>query len=132
MNEDIKKEFINILDAQLIGCILYILSLIIAIFIIIDAKIKLENKKGLFTTEESQNILFFNKTLIIVLLIFFLLLNYKEKDINESLKQPIEDNNLQILASYLSLIAGIIGLYIVIKDYEDTPIQIGEIENNYL
>lgn len=130
MNEEnIQNQQLFIIDGQLIGCILYIISLIISIIIILDQRKKALNKDGYLTNKESQVIALLNKILILALILWFLYLNIKAKNLSEDTNQDTSALEKQIIASVISVIPALIGLYVVITNFSNTNLQTSEIEN---
>lgn len=133
MNEqDIQNQQLFIIDGQLIGCFLYILSLVISITIILDQRQKALGKDDFLTSEEAQNISLLNKILIVGLVLWFLYLNNKAKELASNTNQYTSALELQIAASVISLIPALIGLYVVATSFSDSNLQTAEIENPYV
>lgn len=132
MNEqELQKDQLFIIDGQLIGSILYILSFIATIIVIVNQRKVALNKDGFLTTEESQIIITLNKIFILLLLLLFVYLNFKSKKLAKNTNQDTSSLNLQIIASIISLVPALIGLYVVINDFSATNFQTAEIENPY-
>lgn len=132
MNEhELQKEQLFIIDGQLIASILYILTFVVTITIIINQRKVALNKDGFLTTEESQVLILLNKIFILLLLLLFLYLNYRSKKLAENTNQDTNALNLQIIASIISLVPALIGLYVVITDFSNTNFQTAEIENPF-
>ena len=132
MNEqELQKDQLFIIDGQLIGSILYVLSFVATITVIINQRKVALNEKGFLTPEESQIIITLNKIFILLLLLLFVYLNFKSKKLAQNTNQNTESLNLQIIASIISLIPALIGLYVVITDFGATNFQTAEIENPY-
>ena len=132
MNEqELQKEQLFIIDGQLIASILYILTFVVTITIIINQRKVALNKDGFLTTEESQVLILLNKIFILLLLLLFLYLNYRSKKLAKNTNQDTNALNLQIIASIISLVPALIGLYVVITDFSNTNFQTAEIENPF-
>ncbi len=132
MNEqELQKEQLFIIDGQLIASILYILTFVVTITIIINQRKVALNKDGFLTPEESQVLILLNKIFILLLLLLFLYLNYRSKKLAENTNQDTNALNLQIIASIISLVPALIGLYVVITDFSNTNFQTAEIENPF-
>ena len=129
--QEIQNDQLFIIDGQLIGCILYIVSLAVSITIILNQRQRALGKEGFLTTEESQTLALLNKIFILLLILFFLYLNYKAKNLASSTNQDTNDLTLQIVAYLISLIPALIGLYVVITDFSNTNLQTAEIENPF-
>ena len=130
MNEqDIRNQQLYIIDGQLIGCILYIVSLIISITILLDQKERALGGNGFITTDEAQNLALFNKIFILILILWFLYLNYRSKELSEATNQDTQALEIQIIASYISIIPALIGLYVVATSFGTSNLQTTGIEN---
>jgi len=127
--QNIQNQQLHIIDGQLIGCILYIISLIISITVILDQRQRALNKEPFLTDEEAQNLSLFNKIFILGLIIWFLYLNNKAKDLSDSTNQDTDALELQIIASFISLIPALIGLYVVATSFSSSSFQTADIEN---
>lgn len=123
---------LSIIDGQLIGCILYIISLIVSITIILNQRKRALGKEEFLTNEESQLLALLNKIFILALILWFLYLNYKAKEFAEDTNQDNSALELQIIASIISLIPALIGLYVVVTNFSNTNLQTAEIENSNL
>lgn len=126
------EQQIFILDGQLIGCIFYIISILLSIIIILDQRQKAIGKKGFLTSKEVQNLALINKISILLLIVFFLYLNYEALDLTKKSNQSTKSIELQIIASYLSIIVGAIGLYVVANNINSENITLAETENPYI
>ena len=129
--QEIQNDQLFIIDSQLIGCILYIISLTVSITIILNQRQRALEKEGFLTPEESQTLALLNKIFILLLTLFFLYLNYKAKSLASSSNQDTDAHTLQIIASLISLIPALIGLYVVITNFSNTNLQTAEIENPF-
>ncbi len=133
MNEKkLTNQQLFIIDGQLVGCVLYMLSLVASIIIIANQRKRALNQEEFLTNEESQNIALINKISIVLLILWFLYLNYKSYQLAKDTNQNTSSLNAQIFASFLSLAAGLITLYVVATDFNNTNFQTAEIENSYL
>ena len=107
-----KKE-IKAIDIQLIALLFALLSAVISIIITYNQRLDLEEKETPLNSKQLFNLTLFNRILIIILSLIFLYVNYVlykvSKDEGENLKAYI----LQIIASVLTVITGIIALYVV-------------------
>lgn len=132
MNEQkIQDQQLFIIDGQLIGCLLYIVSLTVSIIIILDQRKKALNKEEILTTSESQTIALLNKIFVLALILWFLYLNYKAKVLSDQTGQNSSSLEKQIVASIISIIPALIGLYVVVTDFSNTNLQTAEIENPF-
>lgn len=108
-----KEKEIEIINIQLFALVLALFSGVISIIITCNQKFELEGKKELYTPEELLKITYFNRILIVVLSFVFLYVNYKLYEISKEEGEDLKSYILQIIASILTIIAGIIALYVV-------------------
>lgn len=121
-----KDEEIKYIDYQLIGLGLTVITTIIAIFITYNQKLGMQHKKKLFNSKEALNITKFNRILILCLGILFLYINYRLYQISKEEGEDLKSYKLQILASSLVVISGIIALYVVTLSNTET---LSDVEN---
>lgn len=116
-NDIIKIKNVNL---QLIAILGFIFSIILSFFLVYDEKLKLENKKRIFTDEEYKNIVLFQTVLNLVLSLVFLYIVYvQNNNSNEDNNSYSNDSNLQISSSILLVISAIIRLYLVLKNFNN-------------
>ncbi len=129
--KELQNRQLKIIDGQLLGCILYIISLIISIIIIINQRKSALNKEQFLTGEESQTIALANKIFILFLILLFFYLNYEAYRLAKDTNQDTSALELQIIGSILSTAVGLIGLYVVATNFSNTNLQTAEIENPF-
>ena len=130
MNQEERQEKkLFIIDGQLIGAILYIVSLLISIVIIIDQRKSALNKERILTNSEAQSLAIAIKIFIFLLVLWFLYINYESYEFSKNTNQDTSSLKLQIFASFLSIIGAMIGIYVVYTDFQNTNLQTAEIEN---
>ena len=130
MNSDIfiikKRKY---LDLQLVATIGFILALLTSYILIIDKKLLLENKKRIFTNKDSQNLALFQTILVFIVAFLFLYINYNQYYISKQTNnKDANDFLLQISTSIFAIIGSLIGIYIVLKNYNQN-LSISELEN---
>lgn len=130
-NQQIEDQQLLIIDGQFIGTILYIVSLLISLALIINQRKRAKGEEGFLTPSESQTLALINKILILALLFLFIYLDYEAKDLSANTNQDTSSLELQIKASWISLIPALIGLYVVVTDFSNTNFQTAEIENPF-
>lgn len=121
-----ENEEINVINIQLIALVVTLFSGILSLIITYNQKIKLEEKKQFHTPEELLSITYFNRILIILISLVFLYVNYKLYEISKEQKENLKPYTLQIIASILTVIAGIIALYVVTLSSTET---VADVEN---
>ena len=108
-----KEEEIRAIDIQLFAIIFLIVSGIISFIITYNQKLDMENKKTIFNSKESLKITKFNRILALIIALVFLFVNIKLYNISKEEGEDLKSYTLQIIASILVVISGIIALYVV-------------------
>ncbi len=124
MNDTNEKE-IKLINGQIIGIFLFIITLLVSILISYNEKLQRENKRAFFSNKEALDISFINRLVVVLIGIYFVYDAYARKN-NAPQNDP--DSNLEILSSWFALIASIIVLYIVIRNYNNPNFDVTEIE----
>lgn len=122
-----KKKEIELIDKQIFVSIISIITIIASIILLYNQKLYLEKKRPLFSVNTTQKISLTNRLITLITLIAFLIYNYKLYEISKKEGEDLTNYILQIIASLLSVIAGIIVLYVVINSNPDDSIS--EVEN---
>lgn len=108
-----KKDEINAINIQLIALIIALISAFLSIIITYNQKLEIEGKEPLFNPKDSLKITLFNRKLILILSFVFLYVNYTLFEISKEEGEDLKTYKLQIFASILVIISGIIALYVV-------------------
>lgn len=128
-NEEYNYNKSRYLGLQMLATVGFIIALLISYLLTYDKKCSLENKKGLFTEKEAQNLALFQTILVFFIALTFLYVNYKQYDLSKrSNDGDQQDLFLQIETSIFAIISAVIGLYIIFKNYRKTTLQIPETE----
>ncbi len=120
------EKQIELVNGQIIGIILFILTLIVSVIIAYNEKLLRENKSGLFSNKDALNISLINRIVVVILGIYFVYDAYERRKVSNSYGDP--NSNLQILASWLALIASAIIVYIIVNNYNNVNFDVSEIE----
>ena len=107
-----KKE-INIINIQFFALILTLVTTFISIIITYNQKRELKGKDPMFTGKQIYNITLFNRIFILVLSFAFLYVNYSLYEISKEQGEDLKPYELQLLASALVIVSGLIALYVV-------------------
>ena len=121
-----KKEEIKAIDIQLYAITFLIISGIISFLITYNQKLNLEKKKTIFNSKDSLKITKFNRILSLIIALVFLGVNIKLYDISKEEGEDLKSYILQIIASILVVISGIIALYVVTLSETE---NISDVEN---
>lgn len=109
-----EKRESDLLDLQIIATLVYIGSLILSIFLTYNDKMDVLNLKKIFTEKQSNGLSLFNRTLVVVLTAIFLYSSYENRELAKIKNEKLSNFNLQVYASWLSMLATIIVLYVII------------------
>lgn len=120
---------INILDGQMKASTLYIIFLIISISLTYNEKLELLNQKTLYTRKQAANIGVLNRTLALGLVLYYLWANRELIKIADANNSDSSGLRTQMIASELSVLAAIIVLYVVAKDYNSSTYGVSQITN---
>ena len=121
-----EKEIIAIY-VQIIVSTISVIEIIVSILLLYNEKLELEGEKTLFNAEQTQKISIFNRTFILVTAVVFLIVNYVLYNISKEQGENLKPYRLQIVASYLTIIAAVITLYIVLNPTNEG--QVVDVEN---
>ena len=121
-----KEEEIKAIDIQLIAISFLVISGIISFLITYNQKLSLEKRKTIFNSKDSLKITKFNRILALILALVFLGVNIKLYDLSKKEGEDLKSYTLQIIASILVVISGIIALYVVTLSETET---ISDVEN---
>lgn len=113
---------IYLIEKQIYTTYIYLGTVILSIILLHNNKRVLKNQKPFFEKSIDNNLSILNRSIILVTAAIYLVLNYKHIARGDVSEGELASENLQIEASWLSLIAGVIVLYATIQnsfDYEN-------------
>jgi len=125
---DTNDERIRLLNLQILLSIIFIGTTLTAIIISYNERNYLKYNKRFIDKKKSNNIVKINRTIIIILLLGYIYINEKNKELDKRNGIDTTADNLEILASFLTLISALIILY-VIFNYRNDDITITENPN---
>lgn len=117
---DTRQEESEILNLQLIATLLFIIALIVSIFLNLNEKYKLLYNEGIISDKEASNLLKTNRIFIVALFLTYLYLAYRDREIDKIKNKDLTADNLELFVSFLSVIGGLIILYLVFAYDQDT------------
>ena len=123
MNE---KEELNAINIQLYTLIFFLVTTVISILLTYNQKLSLEKKKTLFSSKKSLKLTLFNRKLIVLLSFIFLYVNIKLYNISKEEGEDLKPYTLQVVASVLAIVSGLIALYVVSLSNTET---VADVEN---
>ena len=126
-NKDNEKKEVDAIYIQIIVSTISILAIMISISLLYNRKQEIKGEKTLFNAKQTQKISEFNRDVLLIIAVIFLLVNYQLYSISKEEGEPLNAYRLQIIASYFSIIAALIALYVV-RNPENRG-QISDVEN---
>ena len=130
MNVKINEEKIKYINLQLIATTGFIIALVVSFTLSVDKRESLRNGNRLYNDKEAQKISLMQTILVFIVALLFLYITYNQYKISHKYHETDEnDLLLQSKTAILSIIAALIGLYIVIKNYNQNNLNIAEIES---
>lgn len=130
MNIDINEEKIKYINLQLIATTGFIIALVVSFTLSVDKRESLRNGNRLYNDKEAQKIALMQTILAFIVALLFLYITYNQYKISKKYNETDKnDLLLQSKTAILSIIAALIELYIVIKNYNQNNLNIAEIES---
>ena len=111
MNNNEKE--IKVVNIQFYALIVTLITSLISIIITYNQKRELKGKEAIFSGKEIYNLTVFNRITILIISIIFLYVNYTLYQISKEQNEDLKPYKLQLIASILVIISGIIALYVV-------------------
>ena len=118
-----KEEEIKLLNLQIFGIVITLITAIFSIIITYNKKCKLAGKKSFFESVNSFTLILLNRLLIFIVALIFLYINYKFYKIAKENNKKLKNFILQIITSYLTLTSAIITLYIVLTSNKNNIVN---------
>lgn len=121
-----EKESLAI-TIQIIASLVSIGTVIISIILLYNEQLEINGEEPFLEADTAQKLTTFNRVLILILFIIFLIINYVLYNISKEEGEDLKTYTLQIIASYFSLIAASIALYVVLLQRSGQ--QVSDVEN---
>lgn len=122
-----KEKESLLITIQIISSIVSIGTVIISIILLYNEQLEINNEETFLDAETAQKLTTFNRILILIIFIVFLVINYILYDISKEEGEDLKPYELQIIASYFSLFAASIALYVVLLQRSGE--QVVDVEN---
>ena len=103
------------IELQILLSIFFIFTTIISIILLYNEDLYIKYKQFILNPKNAYIIASINRIVILIILLLFLYANYVDKNIDIIENKDLKADNLQIIASILSIISGIIVLYVTIE-----------------
>lgn len=103
------------IELQILLSIFFIFTTIISIILLYNEDLYIKYNKFILDPKNAYIIASINRIVILIILLLFLYANYVDKNIDIIENKDLKADNLQIIASILTIISGIIVLYVTIE-----------------
>lgn len=103
------------IELQILLSIFFIFTTIVSIILLYNEDLYLKYKKFILDSKNAYIIASINRIVILIILILFLYANYVDKNIDIIEHKDLKADNLQILASILTIISALIVLYVTLE-----------------
>ena len=103
------------IELQILLSIFFIFTTIISIILLYNEDLYIKYKQFILDPKNAYIIASINRIVILIILLLFLYANYVDKNIDIIENKDLKADNLQIIASILTIISGIIVLYVTIQ-----------------
>lgn len=123
-NTEIESISITI---QIIASIVSVGTVIISIILLYNHQLEIEGKEPFLNAKQAQKLSTFNRILVVIILSIFLIINFVLYKISKEEDDDLTPYTLQIIASFLSVGAAIIALYVVLRETQGN--ELVDVEN---
>lgn len=120
MNYTSTEEKIKVLDLQMLASSVFIITVLISIFITYNEEHFLRYNERILEASKAATVVKINRIVVLIVILCFLYVNYKTREFDERNGRNTTPDQLEIVASYCSLIGALIILYVVFKYSEDS------------
>lgn len=122
----------DILKYQMITSTIFIGTIIVSILLTYNERQNILNEEVLFNDEEADKITVINRSIILILFLTYFYLNYQDLKNCEVKGEDTYTTKLQLVPSMLSIIGGMIVLYIVIYNEKRNILNISSALNPFI
>lgn len=105
-------EEVKLVKIQISLTLISILTIIISLYLSYDAIKELQKEEKIFDDNTTSNLLKINRTIGTIIALCFLLINIYDKNIKVKYEKDLEDADIQIWSSVLTLVAALMVLYV--------------------
>lgn len=125
--EEVTEEEITLITIQLLITIAFVITTAISALLAYDLLLKKQGKEPLFTNEEALNINNTIKYITFAMIIVIFFINIKTLEIDKDRGVDLTNDQTQIGISFLTLLAGAIGVWLAFRNTEQ--FNLSTIEN---
>ncbi|MFA5604122.1 MAG: hypothetical protein WDA12_04680 [Bacilli bacterium] len=120
-----KKEKINLLNLNMVGSIIFIITVIVSILLMYNEKLILMGKKPILNKSEVENIQNCNRLILLIVVTVFLYIEYRRYKLSEMF-ESINNQNSSFIKLIISEVQVISVIILIIL-----PILYPDIQNEY-
>lgn len=103
---------LQINNGQIIALFLFIITLFISLLLAYNEKLNLKDEEPIFDDKTVLIIAIINRSVVVILGLYFVYTSLIEKELDNR-------NNIQVITSILAFLASLIGLYDLIRNYQE-------------
>ena len=119
-----KIDNTTVIDIQLIGTLLSIISLIITFVLLYNQKLLEQKKEPLFSKKDALNYVALNRLFVLAIVFLFLGANALHLKIDKEKGEDLTFDYLDILSSVLTLVVALLAIYMAYKALKDSDLSI--------
>ncbi len=113
-NYDLEEDVL--LRLQICLSIVFIFTLIISISLSYNSMMECEGKDKIYDDEDALNVLRINRIISLLVALGFVLINIYDKSVKEKYNLNKGNADLQIIASFITLLSSLIVLYVAFNN----------------
>ena len=124
-----KNNETKVVDIQLLGSILSIISFAITFILLYNQKLLKQNKKPLFSKKDTLNYVALNILFVLAIVFIFLSANGIQLNIDRKKGEDLIYDYIDIFSNILTLIVSLLAIYTAFKAIENNDLSIDELED---
>ncbi len=124
-----KNNETKVVDIQLLGSILSIISFAITFILLYNQKLLKQNKKPLFSKKDTLNYVALNRLFVLAIVFIFLSANGIQLNIDRKKGEDLIYDYIDIFSNILTLIVSLLAIYTAFKAIENNDLSIDELED---
>lgn len=106
---------LEILDAQILGTIGVVVSVVISLFIAYNQRLLLTDEEPILDQQSSSDLALWNRIFLTLVILWFLYFSYDTLMQAKEKNKDVDIASLQFLAAVLALVVSLISLYVLLK-----------------
>lgn len=106
---------LEILDAQILGTIGVVVSVVISLFIAYNQRLLLTDEEPILDQQSSSDLTLWNRIFLTLVILWFLYFSYDTLIQAKEKNKDVDIASFQFLAAVLALVVSLISLYVLLK-----------------